>query len=434
MSAYDIILKKRNGLQLEKSEIDFLIEGYTAGEIADYQMSAWAMAVYFQGLNSKETAYLTSAMADSGNQIDLSDIPGIKVDKHSTGGVGDTTTLVLAPLVSAAGIPVAKMSGRGLGHTGGTIDKLESIPGFKTDLSLTDFKDSVTRIGAAVASQTEKLAPADRKLYALRDVTATVESIPLIASSIMSKKLAGGADGIVLDVKTGNGAFMKDRAKAEQLARILVDTGLEAGKKTIALLTDMSQPLGQAGGNSLEVIEAIETLKGEGPADLRKLVLKLGSLMLQIAGKVDNSQEGIDILEKILASGKALEKFAAILENQGGNQEIIENYSLFPSAKYQLQIASKKTGYIENIFAEKIGRLSVQLGAGREKKGDQIDKAAGLVLEKKVGDRIEVGEILAVLHFNKDSLQEGIEEKLLACFSFSPEKIKPTPLIYDIIE
>lgn len=434
MRAYDVILNKREGKELTEEEIRFFIERYTEGKIPDYQASAWAMAVFFCGMTSKETAYLTSAMAESGDMIDLSPIKGFKVDKHSTGGVGDTTTLVLAPMVAAAGIPVAKMSGRGLGHTGGTIDKLESIPGFDVDLKREEFIQAVNKRGIAVVGQTGDLTPADKKLYSLRDVTATVDSIPLIASSIMSKKIAGGADGIVLDVKIGSGAFMKKYEQAEKLARGMVDIGKEVGRKTTAVITDMNQPLGYAVGNSLEVKEAIATLKGGGPADLRELSLTLGTNMLLSAKKVDDFETGYDLLEDIIDSGKALDKFAEFISGQGGNSEVISDISLLPQAKDIIEVKSDQTGYITEIDALEVGLTAVEIGAGRETKEDKIDKAVGVVLNKKYGEQIEEDEILAYLHIDDIEKNKNVVKKLKNSFTISDERPDEKKLIYNIVK
>ncbi len=434
MRAYDIILKKREGKELSKEEINFLIEGYTTGDIPDYQLSAWAMAVYFKGMNSTETAYLTTAMAESGDIIDLSAINGFKVDKHSTGGVGDTTTLVLAPLVAAAGLPVAKMSGRGLGHTGGTIDKLESIKGFDVNLSREEFIEAVNKHGVAVVGQTGNLTPADKKLYSLRDVTATVDSIPLIASSIMSKKIAGGANGIVLDVKVGSGAFMKDYKEAKKLAKSMVDIGNEVGRVTRAVITDMDQPLGKAVGNSLEVKEAIETLKNNGPQDLKELCLTLGSNMLLNAEKVDAFEEGYNLLKDILNSGKALEKFKEFISAQNGDPRVVEDYSLLPEAKNIIEVKSEKTGYINKINALEVGLTAMEVGAGRETKEDEINKAVGVVLNKKRGEKVKKGEILAYLHLDELSKEEKSKKRLLNAFKISEKKGLEKDLIYNIIK
>jgi pyrimidine-nucleoside phosphorylase len=434
MRAYDIIYKKREGQKLSREELDFLISGYVEGNIPDYQMSAWAMAVYFQGMDAQETADLTMLMAESGDMIDLSPIKGIKVDKHSTGGVGDTTTLILAPLVASAGIPVAKMSGRGLGHTGGTIDKLESIPSFNTSLSRDKFFDNVNQHGVAVVGQTGNLTPADKKLYALRDVTATVESIPLIASSIMSKKLAGGADAIVLDVKTGNGAFMKDFAKAKKLAEAMVAIGKEVGRDTAAYITDMNQPLGNAVGNALEVKEAIKTLKGEGPEDLTELCIELGAGMLQLAGKVKDTDQGKKILRENLKNNKALDKFAEMITAQGGNAKVVEDISLLPTADSTAEVKAKKSGYVSEIKALDVGLSAMILGAGRENKESEIDLAVGLELKKKTGDQVKKGDTLAVLHYNDSKNLKEAEQKLLEAFTITEAEKKKNKLIYEIIK
>ena len=434
MRAYDIIQKKREGQKLNKEELEFLIKGYTEEDIPDYQMSAWAMAVYFQGMDAEETANLTMLMAESGDMIDLSPIQGLKVDKHSTGGVGDTTTLILAPLVASAGIPVAKMSGRGLGHTGGTIDKLESIPSFNTSLSRDKFFDNVNQHKVAVVGQTGNLTPADKKLYALRDVTATVESIPLIASSIMSKKLAGGADAIILDVKTGNGAFMKDFENAKKLAEAMVAIGKEVGRDTAAYITDMNQPLGSAVGNALEVKEAIKTLKGEGPEDLTELCIELGSGMLELAGKITDLDEGKKLLRENLKNGKALDKFAEMISAQGGNAKVIEDLSLLPTADDSVEVKAEKDGYISEIKALDVGLSAMILGAGRENKESKIDLAVGLELKKKTADRVSKGDTLAVLHYNDKKNLEEARQKLLKAFTITTEKKDKNQLIYETIK
>jgi len=433
MRPYDIIYKKREGEVLSTEEIEFLIEGFTQGEIPDYQMSAWAMAVFFQGMNSKETADLTMAMVASGERLDLSSISGVKVDKHSTGGVGDTTTLVLGPLVAAAGVPVAKLSGRGLGHTGGTIDKLESIPGFRTDLSMEGFVRNVNKIGLAVAGQTRKLTPADKKLYALRDVTATVESIPLIASSIMSKKIAGGADGIVLDVKTGDGAFMNQIENSRKLAQAMVAIGKEIGKETIAVISDMNQPLGRAIGNALEVKEAIQTLLGKGSPELLELCLTIGSNMLMIAGKVKDFEEGYGLLKEQLNSGKALQKFKEFVGAQGGNQFVVEDLSILPQAEIQVEVQAGTDGYISNIKTRELGLVAMAIGAGRATKKDIIDPAVGVVINKRRGDKVLKGDTLAVLHLNKTTYQKEAITRLKKAFEISNSRPEDLPLIYETI-
>ncbi|MQL52068.1 pyrimidine-nucleoside phosphorylase, partial [Desulfofundulus thermobenzoicus] len=384
MRMYDIILKKRRGHELATEEINFFVQGYTAGRIPDCQAAALLMAVFFQGLTARETADLTLAMAGSGDRMDLSAIPGPKVDKHSTGGVGDKTTLVLAPLVAAAGVPVAKMSGRGLGHTGGTADKLEAIPGFKVNLSPEDFIRQIRENGLAVVTQTGNLVPADKKLYALRDATATVDSIPLIASSVMSKKIAAGAGAVVLDVKAGSGAFMRSVEDALALARTMVAIGHQVGLRTVAVISDMDQPLGLAVGNALEVREAVETLAGKGPADLRELCLVLGSHMLVLAGAVDGVEQGREKLADLLDRGQALAKFREMIRAQGGDPRVVENPALLPAAREQEPVRAGQEGYVTAIQAEGIGRAAMLLGAGRRTKEDAIDPAVGVVLHKKV--------------------------------------------------
>ena len=380
MRMYDLIMKKRNGGTLSRDEIFFMIEGYTKGNIPDYQMSAMMMAIYFNGMNEKETAALTMAMAESGDQLDLSGIQGIKVDKHSTGGVGDKTSLALTPMVSACGVKIAKMSGRGLGHTGGTIDKLESFQGFSTSLSEEAFIDQVNRIGISIIGQTKNLAPADKKLYALRDVTATVDNMSLIASSIMSKKLAAGADAIVLDVKTGSGAFMKEEADAMLLAGEMMTIGKNAGRKMMAVISDMDQPLGNAVGNALEVKEAIETLKGHGPADFTELCMTLGSCMLMVAEIAENEQQAREMLKEAVDSGKALDKLAELVEAQGGDKRMVYETDLLPKASSITPLLSEKDGYVEKIQCDEVGICSLILGGGRETKESAIDLSVGIVL------------------------------------------------------
>lgn len=431
MRMVDIIEKKRDGKELTTAEINFFIEGYTKGDIPDYQASALAMAIYFQDMNDRERADLTRAMVESGDTIDLSGIEGIKVDKHSTGGVGDTTTLVLAPLVASLGVPVAKMSGRGLGHTGGTIDKLESIAGFHVELTREQFIDLVNRDKVAVIGQSGNLTPADKKLYALRDVTGTVNSIPLIASSIMSKKIAAGADAIVLDVKTGDGAFMKTQKDAEELAHAMVRIGNHVGRKTIAIISDMSQPLGFAIGNALEVKEAIETLQGKGPKDLTELVLTLGSQMVILAGKAKTSEEAKEMLLDAIHSGKALAKFKDFLTNQGGDASIVDDLTKLPQAKYKIELPAKQSGYISRMVADEIGVASMILGAGRATKEDVIDLAVGLVLHKKVGDKVEEGESILTIYSNRENV-EDVKQKLYDNIFIADTATAPT-LIHTII-
>lgn len=404
----DIIIKKQNGKELTTEEIQFFVNGYTDGSIPDYQASALAMAIFFQDMSDRERADLTMAMVNSGETIDLSAIEGIKVDKHSTGGVGDTTTLVLAPLVAALDVPVAKMSGRGLGHTGGTIDKLEAIDGFHVELTKDEFIKLVNRDKVAVIGQSGNLTPADKKLYALRDVTGTVNSIPLIASSIMSKKIAAGADAIVLDVKTGAGAFMKTEEDAAELAKAMVRIGNNVGRQTMAVISDMSQPLGFAIGNALEVKEAIDTLKGEGPEDLHELVLTLGSQMVVLAKKADTLDEARAKLEEVMKNGKALEKFKDFLKNQGGDSSIVDDPSKLPQAAYQIDVPAKEVGVVSEIVADEIGVAAMLLGAGRATKEDEIDLAVGIMLRKKVGDKVEKGEPLVTLYANRENVDEVI--------------------------
>jgi pyrimidine-nucleoside phosphorylase len=433
MNVCDLIYKKREGNILSSEEIRFLINGYTSGSIPDYQMSALAMAVFFQGMDERETADLTRAMVESGDSIDLSSISGIKVDKHSTGGVGDKTTLVLAPLISASGLPVAKMSGRALGHTGGTIDKLESIPGFRTDLSQQEFIEIVNSIGIGIVGQTDNLTPADKKLYALRDVTATVDSIPLIASSIMSKKIAGGADGILLDVKTGNGAFMEKMEDSRKLASIMVEIGKRVGRKTIAIITNMDQPLGLAIGNSLEVKEAIATLQGKGPDDLVELCLTLGAYILIIGEKVKEFKEGYNLLRESLNSGKALQQFKRLIAAQGGDVSVLEDNSLLPQAKYQIELVSTYSGYIRRIKTREIGNIAMSLGAGRATRDDLIDPAVGIILRKKHGDRVIKGDSLAIVHYNDPMLKDESLNRLGNCFEIGSKKPDNIPLIYEVL-
>ena len=434
MRMYDIIMKKRSGCELTKEEIRFFVEGYTKGEIPDYQVSALMMAIYFQKMTREETATLTMAMAHSGDVLDLSAIRGVKVDKHSTGGVGDKTSLALTPMVAACGIPVAKMSGRGLGHTGGTIDKLESFPGFRTDLTSKQFIDNVNRIGIAIMGQTADLAPADKKLYALRDVTATVDNLSLIASSIMSKKLAAGADAIVLDVKSGSGAFMKTEEDAKMLACEMVRIGNDAGRRTIAVVSDMDQPLGYAVGNALEVKEAIDTLSGKGPEDFKELCLTLGSCMLIAGGKAKNHQEAEDMLLATIENGSALKKLAAFVEAQGGDPAAVYDTERLPKAGIIQPIAAPRDGYISRIICDEIGIASLILGGGRETKTSKIDLSVGLVLTAKVGDYVKAGEPLAWIHANDEQKTEMARKRFLSAYQFSDKPVSPHKLIKRIIE
>ena len=433
MQMYDIILKKRQGREISREEIDFFIGGYTAGSIPEYQAAALLMAVFLNGLGFRETAELTTAMAGSGEQVDLSSIPGCKVDKHSTGGVGDKTTLVLVPLVAAAGVPVAKLSGRGLGHTGGTIDKLESIPGFRTDMEIPAFIRQVKDIGVAVAAQSKALVPADKKLYALRNATATVESIPLIASSIMSKKIAAGAGAVVLDVKAGNGAFLPYREDAFALARLMVAIGRQLGRATVALVTGMDQPLGYAVGNALEVREAILTLQGKGPPDLEKLCLALGAQMLILAGKAAGVEEAEDRLSFLLKNGNVLEKFKEMILAQGGNPEVVDNPALLPLAARQEQVFSRETGYVRAVDTKNIGRAAMFLGAGRQALDNDIDHSVGVMLHKKTGERVTVGEPLFTLYINRIRYLKEARRLLQNAFLVGEEKPECPPLIHGFL-
>ncbi|XLG18336.1 pyrimidine-nucleoside phosphorylase [Bacillus cereus] len=431
MRMVDIIAKKRDGKELTTEEIKFFINGYTDGSIPDYQVSALAMAIFFKDMTDRERADLTMAMVESGETIDLSAIEGIKVDKHSTGGVGDTTTLVLGPLVAALDVPVAKMSGRGLGHTGGTIDKLEAVEGFHVEITKEQFIDIVNRDKVAVIGQTGNLTPADKKIYALRDVTGTVNSIPLIASSIMSKKIAAGADAIVLDVKTGAGAFMKTEEDAKELAHAMVRIGNNVGRQTMAVISDMSQPLGFAIGNALEVKEAIDTLKGEGPEDLTELVLVLGSQMVVLAKKANTLEEAREMLIEVMKNGKAIEKFKEFLSNQGGDSSIVDNPEKMPQAKYVIDVPAKTSGVISNIVADEIGIAAMLLGAGRATKEDEIDLAVGLMLRKKVGDAVKEGEPFVTIYANRENV-EDVKAKIYENISIAETAVAPK-LVHTVI-
>ena len=420
MRMYDIIMKKRNGGELSAAEIEFFVAGYVSGEIPDYQVSALLMAIYFMGMTPAETATLTMCMANSGEVVDLSSIPGVKVDKHSTGGVGDKTTLIISPIVAALGVKVAKMSGRGLGHTGGTIDKLESIPGFRTALPRETFFEVVKDVGVSVIGQSGNLVPADKKLYALRDVTGTVESVPLIASSIMSKKIAAGSDCILLDVKVGSGAFMKTLEEAISLAKAMVKIGENVGRKTVALITDMDRPLGNAIGNSLEVIEACKTLNGEGPADLTEICLELAANMLHLAGK-GTLKECKSLAQRAIEDGAAFEKLKAMVRAQGGDASVLEEYSRFDVAPIKYEIKSPSSAFIAAMDTESCGRAAVVLGAGRETKESAIDFSAGIILNKKVGAHVEAGETIATLFSSDLEKCTAAEKILLDAINFSSE-------------
>lgn len=429
----DIIQKKRDGNALTAQEIEFAISGYTEGTIPDYQMSALAMAIYFQGMNDEEIANLTMFMVNSGDVVDLSPIAGIKVDKHSTGGVGDKTSLIVVPLVATVGVPVAKMSGRGLGHTGGTVDKLESIEGFKIELSKEEFFKNVNENKMSLVGQSGNLAPADKKLYALRDVTATVNSLPLIASSIMSKKIASGADAIVLDVKIGSGAFMKTVEDAQKLAEVMVQIGKNLNRKTIAVLSDMNQPLGFEVGNALEIKEVIEVLQGRGEKQLTELCLTLASQMCVAGGIYSDVQVANDNLRTVLKSGKALETFVKFVEAQGGNPEVIRQPELLPDAKYHIEVQSDVEGYISSINAEAVGIAAMLLGAGRKTKEEAIDYSVGISMKKKIGDYVTKGEVIGVIHSNNHNNVEESVRMLLRAFETKKEAVKARPIVYEII-
>lgn len=431
---YDLIEKKKNGEELTKEEIEFIVQGYTDGSIYDYQMSAFLMAVYFNGMTKQETFELTMAMEASGDTLDLSEIKGFKVDKHSTGGVGDKTTLVLAPMIAALEVPVAKMSGRGLGHTGGTIDKLEAFPGFLTSLPEETFIQNVNEHKIAVVGQTKNLAPADKKIYALRDATACVNSIPLIASSIMSKKLASGADGICLDVKVGSGAFMKNEADAQCLAKTMVDIGAFANKKVVAVLTNMDEPLGNAVGNTLEVMEAIDSLKGNGPKDLMEVVFALGSQMLLMAGRASSEEEANKLLQSTIDSKTAYDKFKEFVKIQGGNPQDVDHMESLLSAKVVSDVVALKDGYVAKIEAEQIGHASMIMGGGRASKEDDIDLSVGIILRKKVGDFVKANEPIATVYANDSSLWEKAKEEILDSYQFSDTKTQGKPMVIKTIK
>ena len=433
MRMYDIIRRKRDGLALTEEEISFFVRGYAAGEIPDYQASALCMAIYFNGMSTEETAALTLAIRDSGDRLDFSRIDGLRVDKHSTGGVGDKTSLIVAPIVAALGIKVAKMSGRGLGHTGGTVDKLEAIPGLSTDIPTREFEEIVNRVGIAIVGQTATLAPADKALYALRDVTATVESMPLIASSIMGKKLAADDDCIVLDVKIGSGSFMKTEEKSRQLARLMVDIGKQAGKKTAALLTDMDVPLGYAIGNAIEVWEAVMTLQGKGPRDLTELSIALAAHMLRLADKGDLAACE-RMARETLACGAALSKFIEMVCAQGGDASCIEHPERLLTAPFAMEVTAPRSGYIARVDAEEYGTAALLLGAGRSKKEDAIDHAAGILLCAKTGDYVKAGDKIAMLYTTKEQTFAAARDRLLAATVFSDKAPEPRPLILDVIE
>lgn len=433
MDMNSILEKKKRGEKLDEEEIRYFVSGFTEGRIPDYQASAFLMAAFINGLDREETVTLTMAMRDSGDVIDLSSVAGIKVDKHSTGGVGDKTTLIAGPLAAACGVPVAKMSGRGLGFTGGTIDKLEAIPGFSTSMDQESFIKQVNDIGIALTGQTGVIAPADKKMYALRDVTATVDSLPLITSSIMSKKLASGSDAIVLDVKTGSGAFMKEKEDAAALARLMTEIGNAAGKKTMAVISSMEQPLGCYVGNRLEVVESVETLKGRGPEDLTELSLAIAGLMIYAAEKAESFEEGRKKAEKALAEGSGLEKFRQFIKAQGGDENITDDYLLMPEAAYKKQVLAEKAGYVQALDGMKVGNASQHSGAGRAVKEDEIDHAAGIILLKKTGDQVAEGEVLAQVCGNDEQKVSRALEELEKAYTIGKEKTDPPQMIQGMI-
>jgi pyrimidine-nucleoside phosphorylase len=433
MRTVDLIHRKRDAEELAPEEIEFLIEGYTNGEIPEYQMAAFLMAVYFSGMSDREVSRLTECMLRSGDTVDLSSIPGIKVDKHSTGGVGDKTSFIVAPLAAAAGVVVPMMSGRALGHTGGTLDKLESIPGFRTDLTAEEFTAQLATHGLCFIGQTDRLAPADRKLYALRDVTGTVESIPLIASSIMSKKLAEGVDALVLDVKVGSGAFMKKQVDARRLAQTMVGIGRRMDKKVQALITDMNQPLGYATGNALEVMEASQTLQNAGPADLTKLCLELAARMIFLGKKAASLEEARHAAEKHLVDGSAYRKLKDVVAAQGGNPQALDKFELLPNATGMREVTSPRAGYVATIHAEDIGMASNLIGAGRDKKEDTIDPAVGIILEVKVGEKVDAGSILCRLYYTKEDHVDEAADRVEDAFRISAQKPDERELILEVV-
>ena len=433
MRTVDLIQRKRGGEELSPEEIEFLINGYTNGDIPDYQMSAFLMAVYFKGMTDREVSRLTECMLHSGDTVNLSNIPGVKVDKHSTGGVGDKTSFIVAPLAAAAGVVVPMMSGRALGHTGGTLDKLESIPGFRTDLTAEEFEKQLAELGLCFIGQTERLVPADRKLYALRDVTATVESIPLISSSIMSKKLAEGIDALVLDVKVGSGAFMKTQVEARRLAAMMVGIGRRMDKKVQALLTDMNQPLGYAIGNALEIMEASQTLQNAGPADLTKLSLELAARMIFLGKQAATLEEARMLAEKHLVDGSAYRKFKQVVAAQGGNPQALDKFELLPNATGMREITSPRAGYVSSIDAQDIGASSNMIGAGRDKKEDSIDPAVGIILEVKMGEKVDAGSVLCRLYYTKEDRVEEAAEMVEDAFRISSQKPDERELILEVV-
>lgn len=433
MRAVDIIARKRDGQILAAEEIEFLVQGFSQGAIPDYQVAAWLMAVVLNGMERQETIDLTMAIVRSGHQLDLQDIAPVVVDKHSTGGVGDKTTLVVAPLVAAAGAKVGKISGRGLGFTGGTLDKLESIPGFRVDLTIDEFRAQLQSVGLVVIGQSPELAPADGKLYALRDTTATVDSLPLIASSIMSKKIASGANGIMLDVKVGQGAFMETRSDALELATLMIEIGESLGRKVRAVIADMSQPLGRAVGNVLELQEALDTLHGRGPEDFRRHCLALAAPMLLLAGQFDDEGSATAHLEQLLDGGQALAKFREWIAAQGGDTSIVDDPAQLPAARFVRELKAPHAGYVAALDAREIGLTSMLLGGGRSKKGDRIDHAVGLVVEAKIGDHVRAGDTLMIIHANDEGKMAGAQQRLLAAYEWSGQPVSAPPLIYQAL-
>jgi pyrimidine-nucleoside phosphorylase len=433
MRTVDLIKRKRDGEELAPDEIEFLVDGYTRGEIPDYQMSSFLMAVFYSGMTDREVSRLTECMLRSGDTVDLSDIPGVKVDKHSTGGVGDKTSFIVAPLAAAAGVVVPMMSGRALGHTGGTLDKLESIPGFRTDLTAEEFQKQLAELGLCFIGQTERLVPADKKLYALRDVTATVESIPLISSSIMSKKLAEGLDALVLDVKVGSGAFMKKQVDARRLAQTMVGIGRRMDKKVQALITDMNQPLGYAVGNALEIMEASQTLQNAGPGDLTKLSLELAARMIHLGKKAESLDEARRIAEQHLVDGSAYRKFKQVVAAQGGNPQALDKFELLPNATGMREITSPRAGYVSSIDAEDIGVASNMIGAGRDKKEDSIDPAVGIILEVKQGEKVDSGSVLCRLYYTKEDRVDEAADMVEDAFRISSQKADERELILEVV-
>lgn len=433
MRTVDLIHRKRGGEELAPEEIAFLVNGYTSGEIPDYQMSAFLMAVFFSGMTDREVSTLTENMMNSGAVLDLSDVPGVKVDKHSTGGVGDKTSLVIAPIAAAAGVVVPMISGRGLGHTGGTLDKLEAIPGFRTNLSVEQFRAQLKELGLSFIGQTEEIAPADKKLYALRDSTATVESIPLISSSIMSKKMAEGIDALVLDVKVGNGAFMKTQVHARRLAQMMVGIGRRLDRRVQALITDMSQPLGYAIGNALEVMEASQTLQNSGPTDLTRICLELAARMIFLGKKADSLDEARKIAENKLVDGSAYKKFKQVVTAQGGNAQALDRFELLPNATGMREITAPRAGYVSAIQAEDIGLASTMMGAGRDRKEDEIDPAVGVILEVKMGEKVDAGAVLCRLYYTREDGLEEAAEMVEDAFRISQQKPDPRELILEVI-